>query len=108
MRRRPGPRRPGHPDFVICVDVGCYAVERAEEKRWTLFGIHPTPKGKTWHVERAGKLKTGTGLRSCSGWDKQQSLAQVALLVNRIEAAVTDQVSEAQASAQVLQAIDNA
>ena len=55
---------------------------------WPTF--QSTPKGKTWHVERGGRIvKSGVGLSACANWnydDEQQ--AAVTRMCDRIEQAI--------------------
>jgi hypothetical protein len=67
-----------------------------EVRRWTWPEFHATPKGKTWHVERDGKIvKTGVGLRKCADWDRERAQSAVQHLVDKIEAVVTGNTQHA-------------
>ncbi len=73
---------PAHPAIVIGVDVSSYTCKMSGQDGWPTF--HPTPKGRTWHIEYQGQIyKTGVGLSKCASHNPQYN--QASQIVNRME-----------------------
>ncbi|MBU1750036.1 MAG: hypothetical protein KKA73_20320, partial [Chloroflexi bacterium] len=77
----------GAPICLYCAGLG-YTRQQEQEYVRTWPRFRATPKGKTWHVERAGRIvASGTGLQACAHWDPAKTVDAVRALCDRIEAA---------------------
>ncbi|MBU1747316.1 MAG: hypothetical protein KKA73_06475, partial [Chloroflexi bacterium] len=77
----------GAPICLHCAGRG-YTQKQEQElvRTWPTF--RPTPKGKTWHVEREGRIvASGVGLQACAHWNNDKTASPVRDLCDRIEAA---------------------